>query len=215
MNDFELKQQIVEIGKRMYLRNFVAANDGNISAMCEDGTILATPSGVSKGFLREDMLVKLDLDGNILDGKYAVTSEIKMHLRIYKENPSVKAVTHAHPPVSTCFAICHKSLKPTYLTEAIITLGEIPCAPYATPGTNELPNSIAPYVNEYKGVLLANHGVVTWGKDLMEAFYTMESIEYCANIDRLLPDVGTPVLLSKQQIQHVVDIVKQRKREGK
>jgi L-fuculose-phosphate aldolase len=125
-----------------------------------------------------DMLVKLDLDGNILEGKYKPSSEIKMHLRVYNENPEVCSVMHAHPPVATSYAIAGISLDKPILPEAIVLLGSVPVAPYATPGTDEVPDSIAPYCKDYNAVLLANHGALTWGRDAMEAYYRLESLEH-------------------------------------
>lgn len=178
----EAAKAILSIGRRMYQKNFVAANDGNISCRLSENTLLATPTGVSKGFMDADMLVELDLEGNLLAGNCAPSSEIRMHLRVYRENPALRAVTHAHPPVSTSFAVAGIPLTEPVLSEALMLLGEVPIAPYATSGTNEVPESIAPFVNTHRGVLMANHGVLTWGKDVQESFYLMESIEYYATI---------------------------------
>lgn len=179
-SDFEVKKTILEIGRRMYAKNFVASNDGNISAKVSENTIWCTPTGVSKGYMTDEMLVLMDLDGNVLKGSYKPSSEIKMHLRVYKENPSINAVVHAHPPASTSYAIAGLPLNRAILTEAVMGIGEIPIAPYAMPGTEEVPNSIAPFVKTHNGCLLANHGALTWGKDAMEAWMRMESVEYYA-----------------------------------
>lgn len=181
-SDFEAKKMLCEIGQRIYMKGFVAANDGNISIKTGSNSIWVTPTGVSKGFMTPDMMVKLDLDGNTIDGKNKPSSEVKMHLRVYKENPEVNAVVHAHPPVSTSFAIAGIDLDKPILPEAVVLLGKVPVAPYATPGTNEVPESIAPYCKEYNAVLLANHGVLTWGKDIIEAYYRLESLEHYALI---------------------------------
>lgn len=181
-SDFEAKNVICEIGKRMYNRNFVAANDGNISVKVGPNTIWCTPTGVSKGFMTPDMLVKMDLKGNVLSGKCKPSSEVKMHLRVYNENPEVNAVCHAHPPVATSFAIAGIQLDKAVLPEAVVLLGNVPVAPYATPGTQEVPDSIAPYCKDYNAVLLANHGALTWGSDPIEAYHRMESLEHYALI---------------------------------
>lgn len=181
-SDFEAKKLICEIGKRMYNRNFVAANDGNITVKVSSNTIWCTPTGVSKGFMTPDMLVKMDLNGKILSGKYKPSSEVKMHIRVYKENPEVNAVVHAHPLVATSFAIAGINLDKAVLPEAVVLLGNVPVAPYATPGTQEVPDSIAPYCKDYNAVLLANHGALTWGGDLVEAYHRMESLEHYATI---------------------------------
>lgn len=182
LSDFEAKKLICEVGKRIYARNFVAANDGNISVKVGPNTIWATPTGVSKGFMTPEMMVKLDLSGKVISGKYKPSSEIKMHLRVYEENPEVNAVVHAHPPVATSFAIAGVSLEQPILPEAVVLLGTVPVAPYATPGTQEVPDSIAPYCKDHNAVLLANHGALTWGRDLMEAHFRMESLEHYALI---------------------------------
>lgn len=182
MTDFEAKRAILEIGKRMYDKGFVAANDGNISIRVGPNALWATPTGVSKGFMTQDMLVKTDLSGKILIGNRKPSSELKMHLRVYEENPDVFAVTHAHPPVATSFAIAGINLDRAILPEAVVNLGTIPIAPYATPGTQEVPDSIAPYCKTHNAVLLANHGALTWGKDVFEAFYRLESLEYYATV---------------------------------
>lgn len=181
-SDFEAKNLICEIGRRMYGRNFVASNDGNISVKVGPNAIWCTPTGVSKGFMTPDMLVKMDLKGNVISGKNKPSSEVKMHLRVYNENPEVNGVTHAHPPVATSFAIAGIQLDKAVLPEAVVLLGNVPVAPYATPGTQEVPDSIAPYCRDYNAVLLANHGALTWGKDVMEAWYRMESLEHYAMI---------------------------------
>lgn len=181
-SDFEAKKIILEIGKRMYNKGFVAANDGNISCKVGPNAIWTTPTGVSKGYMTLDMLVKTDLTGKVLIGNRKPSSEVKMHLRVYNENPDVMAVTHAHPPVATSFAIAGISLDKAVLPEAVVQLGSVPIAHYATPGSQEVPDSIAPYCKTHNGVLLANHGALTWGKDLIEAFYRLESLEYYATI---------------------------------
>lgn len=181
-SDFEAKKIICEIGKRMYDRGYVAANDGNISVKSGPETIWCTPTGVSKGFMTPDIMVKLDLSGKVLSGKSKPSSEVKMHLRVYKENPEVNAVVHAHPPVATSFAIAGIQLDKAVLPEAVVLLGTVPVAPYATPGTQDVPDGIAPYCKDYNAVLLANHGALTWGGDALEAYYRLESLEHYALI---------------------------------
>ncbi|WLR55407.1 class II aldolase/adducin family protein [Mesobacillus subterraneus] len=180
LSDFEAKKLICEIGRRVYNKNFVAANDGNISVKVGPNTIWTTPTGVSKGFMTPDMMVKMDLSGKVISGKLKPSSEVKMHLRVYHENPDVNAVVHAHPPVATSYAIAGISLDQPVSPEAVVILGTVPVAPYATPGTQEVPDSIAPYCKDYNAVLLANHGALTWGSDLMQAYYRMESLEHYA-----------------------------------
>lgn len=181
-SDMEAKDTIIEIGKRMYQRDFVAANDGNISIKVSENEIWTTPTGVSKGFMTKDMLVKMNMDGKILIGNSKPSSEVKMHIRVYKENKDVMAVTHAHPPIATSFAIAGICLDKAVLPEAVVNLGTVPIAHYAKPGSGEVPESIAPYCKEYNAVLLANHGALTWGSSGIEAYYRLESLEYYAKI---------------------------------
>lgn len=158
ISDVQAKQMILEVGRRMYQGGFVAANDGNISCKVGDNEIWATPTGVSKGFMTEDMLVKLDLDGNVLEGTHKPSSEIKMHLRVFKENPKVQGVVHAHPLTATAFACAGISLEEPVLMEGVLSLGCVPLVHFALPGTEEVPEAVAPYCREYNAVLLANHG---------------------------------------------------------
>ena len=176
------RQRIVEIGRRMYDRRYVASNDGNISVKLDENTVLTTPTGISKGFLQEHMLVKVDMEGKVLEGTMKPSSELKMHLRVYRENPKVGAVVHAHPVTATAFAVAGISLEEPILTEIVAGLGPVPLAPYALPGSEEVPESIAPFCKNYQGCLLANHGALTWGEDLKRAYYHMESLEHYAMI---------------------------------
>lgn len=208
-SDFEAKKAILEIGKRMYMKGFVAANDGNISCKVGPNVLWTTPTGVSKGFMTMDMLVKMDMNGKILAGNRKPSSEIKMHIRVYQENPEVMAVAHAHPPVATSFAIAGISLDKAILPEAVVQLGSVPIAHYATPGTQEVPDSIAPFVKTHNGVLLANHGALSWGKDIFEAFYRLESIEYYATVlmytERI---IGKQNELSCSQVSDLIQVRK-------
>jgi len=198
---------ICEVGRRLYQRNYVAANDGNISVRLSDGTILATPTNVSKGYMDEDMLVRLDLEGNLLSPGLRPSSEIKMHIRVYKENASVSGIVHAHPPISTSFAIAGIALDQPISPEAVVNLGVIPIAPYATPSTSEVADSIAPYCNTHTAVLLANHGALTWGNDLMEAYFRMESLEHVAHMTMITNFViGKVNVLSQNQVDRLAQL---------
>lgn len=209
LSDFEAKKAILDIGKRMYMRGFVAANDGNISCRVGPNAIWTTPTGVSKGFMTQDMLVKINLDGKVLVGNRKPSSEGKMHLRVYRENGEAMAVTHAHPPVATSFSIAGISLDNPILAEAVVQLGSVPIAPYATPGSQEVPDSIAPYCKTHNGVLLANHGALTWGRDPYEAFYRLESIEHYATILMYTGNIiGRQNPLSCNQVEELLDIRK-------
>ena len=207
-NDAEAKALILEIGKRMYDKGFCAANDGNISCRAEDGNFWVTPSGVSKGFMKEEMLVKVDASGNIIEknGDHKISSEIKLHLKVYEERPDMNAVVHAHPPVSTAFACARKDLVKPVVTEAALTLGEVLCAPFAVPGTPELAETIVPYVHGHAACLLANHGALTWGKDLIQAYYRLETTEYYANMLVLTGEMPVPVhVLDEEEMAAIVE----------
>ena len=205
LSEKQARKAIIDIGQRMYVRNFVAANDGNISVKTGDNEVWATPTGVSKGYMKKKMLVKVDLDGNTLEGTYKPSSELKMHLRAYQENEDIKAVCHAHPPICTCYAIAGIPLSAPVLAEAVITLGDVPVAPYAELGSKEVPEAIAPYCHTHNGVLLANHGAVTWAGEPYAAYYRLESMEYYANIllitDKIL---GRQNLLTDDQVQRLL-----------
>lgn len=198
--DDEAKRDIVEAGRRLYQRGFVAANDGNLSARVSDGTVWATPTGVSKGFMSEDMLVKLDLLGNVLEGSHKPSSEIRMHLKIYQQSLTVRGVVHAHPPVSAAFAAAGMPLDKALLQEAVVLLGVIPVAPYALPGTDALAESVVPYVADYNGALLEHHGAVAWGSDVMQALHRLESIEYNATVTMYAKMMGIERLMTNGQI---------------
>lgn len=205
-SDQEAIEQILEIGRRMYAKNYVAANDGNITCMVSPTTLWTTPAGVSKGYMTEEMLIKVDLDGHILQGGQTPSSELKMHLRVYLENPDLTACVHAHPPAATAYAIAGIALDCPILPEAIVQLGVVPVAPYATPGTQEVPDSIAPYCCTHNGVLLANHGALTWGTSPMQAYMRMESLEYYALLTMYTHSIiGQANKLSREQVDQLVE----------
>jgi len=190
--------QIVFYGKRLYDRGFAAANDGNLSVRLSEDTILCTPTGVSKGTMTPDILVRMKLDGTVLSsGGLPPSSEAKMHLRVYRENPAVMAVVHVHPPVAQSFAAAGIPLDMPLLTESIVSLGPVPVAPFALPSTEEVPDSIAPFCKTHKAVLLSNHGPLTWGADLQEACFRMEVLEQLAtvtlNVRYIMKETGNQI----------------------
>lgn len=203
-SDEEAKRAILEAGRRLYEKNFVAANDGNISARVSDSLIWATPTGVSKGFMKPDMLVKLDLDGRVVEGKSRPSSEIKMHLRIYREAPEVLAVAHAHPPVAAAFATAGIPLDTALLQEAVVLLGVVPVAPYAPPGSEDLAESVVPYLRDYNGLLLEHHGVVAWGDSVLQALFRLESIEHNATVTMYSRMMGIERPMTNSQIDGLI-----------
>ena len=208
----EAAKAIIDIGRRMYERGMVAANDGNISVRISKNEILATPSGVSKGFMKKNMLLVTDLNGNLLRGRGKPSSELKMHLRAYVENPQIISVCHAHPPYATAAGIAGIKLDRPLLAEAVISLGDVPILPYAKLGSDDIPDMILPYYKTPNGVILCNHGATTWGNDPYAAYYRMESLEYYAKMTMLVESFSDdPALLDKKQID---DLVKMRKKFG-
>jgi L-fuculose-phosphate aldolase len=200
------KAEICEIGRRMYAREFVAANDGNISSRVGPDRILATPTRVSKGFMEPGMLVLVDLGGAVIEGSREPSSEIKMHLRVYRERPDVGAVVHAHPEAATGFAVARVPLDKAFMPELVVNLGSVPVAEYATPSTDEVPSSIAPYIRAHNAVLLANHGVITWGRDLMEAYFRLETIESYAKILLAASAAGGAKAISAGKMEALIRI---------
>ena len=183
-NELEIKQLIVEIGKRIWARGYVASNDGNISVKLNDEEIFTTPTSVSKGFMTTDMIIKVDYLGKVISGnpKYRPSSEVKMHQDVYKERKDIGAVVHAHPTYATSFAVAHIPLNKCVLPEAILAIGAVPIAKYGLPSTMEIPDNIREYIKKSDAVLLENHGALTLGTDLLNAYYKMETLEHTASI---------------------------------
>jgi L-fuculose-phosphate aldolase len=204
--EIKYKKLICEIGKRVYEKGFVAANVGNISVRIDENEFLITPTGVSKGFLTTDMIIKVDGEGNVLEGEYKPSSEMKMHLLVYKERPDVHAVLHVHPPYATAFAIAGIPLDQAIMPEAVVSLGTIPLAKYGTPSTDEVPKAVKSHVYDHQGVLLENHGALTWGKDLLQAYYLMESLEFTAKINWISRQLRGDRELSKENVAKLIDI---------
>lgn len=200
--DAQLREDIVEIGRRLWTRGFVASNDGNISVRIAEDRVLMTPTAVSKGFMSVDMMVITDMDGTLVSGAPGrkPSSEIKMHLVAYRQRPDVRAVVHAHPPLATGFAVAGIPLDRAVLAEVVTTLGSIPIAEYATPSTQELPDAVKPYVTAHDGLLLANHGALALGADLFAAYYKMETIEHFAQISLVARQLGRENLLSSEEV---------------
>lgn len=195
--DAQAKAAILEVGRKIYQRGLVAANDGNLSVRVGENALWVTPTGVSKGAMTEEMLVKLDLDGNVLEGTRKPSSETKMHLRIYREDPLIRAVVHAHPPIATAFAAAGIPLDRPVLQEAVVQLGTVPVAPFALPGSQGVADSVAPYCRQYRALLLEYHGAVTWGDTMEQAHYRLECLEQLAAVtlhlralgcDRVMPE---------------------------
>lgn len=182
ISEKEAKKLICDIGRKMYDRQFVAANDGNITIRVGDRTVIATPTGVSKGDLKPEMLLKVDFEGNILEGTYKPTTELPMHLRLYKENDEIMSTAHAHPVFLTCIANLGAEIDMSLTPATAAISGRIPVLPYCNPGSHKLADTVAPYARDFNVVLLANHGPIAWGKSPMEAWYVLEEAEVYAKM---------------------------------
>jgi len=199
----QLRAEIVEAGRRLYARGFVASNDGNISARLDERRLITTPKSVSKGFMTPDMMVIVDYEGAKLAGDRDPSSELPMHLEIYRSRPDVNAVVHAHPPLATGFAVAGIPLTRAVLAEVVTTLGSIPIAEYGTPSTAELPNAVRKYIKAHDGLLLANHGAVTCCRSVMTAYYKMETIEHFAKISLVARLLGRENLISRGEVERL------------
>ena len=203
MDEQSLRNDIIEVGKRLYLKDFVASNDGNISARLDEERIIITPTGVSKGFMTPGMLLVVDRDGRVLEGTARPTSEMAMHLAVYEERPDVRAVVHAHPPTATGFAVARVPLDKIALPEVVYNLGTISLAPYGTPSTREVPDSIRGVIQKSDGVLLSNHGALTVGPDVMTAYYRMETLEAVARITLVARSLGGEAFLPGIEVERL------------
>ena len=194
------RREICIAGRWMYEKGYIVACEGNLSVRLENDRILTTPTCMNKGMLAPEDLVVTDLDGKQITGDRKVSSELAMHLLFYRMRPDVNAICHAHPPTATGFAVAGRSLNKALLPEVIVGLGQIPLVQYATPGTPELSAAIEPFVPHYDALLLANHGAVTCGPDLLTAFFRMETIEHSAKITLAAEMAGEPMMLSSREV---------------
>ena len=217
VNEYEIKKQICEIGKRIYNKGMVASNDGNISVKIGENEFLCTPTGVSKGFMTPEYICKVDRDGKVIQANpgFKPSSEIKMHMRVYKERPDVQSVVHAHPLYATSFAIAGIPLTEPIMPEAVIALGCVPIAEYGTPSTEEIPDAISKYLQHYDAVLLANHGALSFSDSLLSAYHKMESLEFYAQLLYQAKVLGGPKQLTDAQVQRLYEIRRQFGMKGK
>ena len=197
----ELRRQLARFSKWMYRLGFAPGTSGNLSARLDGERILATPTGCSKYLLRASDMVIVDLHGKLLSGTRNVTSEIGMHMAVYQSRQDVQAVVHAHPPIATAFASCGMALDMPLCAELIMTLGKIPLAAYATTGTDEVGASLGPYLQDHDAILMANHGLVTYGKDLLDAFMKLETTEHFAQVCLAAHELGCPRPLEEDAIR--------------
>jgi L-fuculose-phosphate aldolase len=201
----ELRRDLARFGKWLYRLGFMPGCSGNLSVRKGPDLILVTPTGCSKFLLKADDMAVVDLYGTQRSGSRKMTSEIGMHLAIYRSREDVHAVIHAHPPIATGFACAGRALDQPICAEAIMTLGPVPLAPYATTGTDELADSLLPLIPDHSAILMANHGAVTYGDNLLDAFHKMETLEHFANICLVTDRLGSAQLLEAKAIDHLME----------
>ena len=208
MNEWKAREEICEIGRRLYLKGFAAANDGNISIRIGENRFLCTPTGVSKGFLKPDDLCIVDEYGNQLAGTKKRTSEILLHLSVFRARPDIGGVVHCHPPHATAFAIAHEPIPKCVLPEVEVFLGEVPMAVYETPGTQVFADTILPYVHDSSIAVLANHGTVAFSANLMTAYFNTEILDAYCRMLLLAKQLGPIKYINEQEVGELLDMKK-------
>ncbi len=209
VNEFKLKQEICEIGRRVYAKGFAAANDGNISCRIDDQRVLCTPTLTSKGFLKPDDICTVDMTGKQIAGRKKRTSEVLLHLEIYKECPEVKAVVHCHPPYATAFSIAGQEIPSCILPEVEVFLGIVPTAVYETPGSQAFADTILPFVKTSKVTVLKNHGTVSWGATLEQAYFWTEILDAYCKMLLLAKQAGGVERISEPKVEELLDLKEQ------
>jgi L-fuculose-phosphate aldolase len=205
MDEQTARRDIIRIGQLLYERSYVVSSDGNISARLDNGRVVATPTMTCKGRMTEDSLAITDLEGKALNDRRA-SSELEMHLLIYRERPDVRAVCHAHPPHGTAFAVAGLAIDQPILSEVILTLGCVPLAEYGTPSTDELSSAMRPLLKHHNALLMANHGAVAYGADLWQAFDRLETLEHTAKIAILSRVLGGSKNLPAAAIEKLINV---------
>lgn len=201
--EMDLRREMVRLGRWLYRLGYVPGTSGNLSVRLDFDTLLATPTGVNKHMLRSSDLVIVDLDGRQVAGSRKVTSEIGMHLAIYRHRPDVEAVVHAHPPIATAFACAGRALDEMFCQEAVMTLGSVPLAEYATTGTDEVADSLIPLLPGHDAILMANHGAVSYGLNLLDAFNKMETLEHLAQIRLAMRQLGCERTINVEETERL------------
>jgi L-fuculose-phosphate aldolase len=203
--EVELRRDLVRFSRMLHRLGFMPGTSGNLSVRLDDQRLLITPTGVSKFLLKSADMVIVDLHGRQLDGYRKVTSEVSMHLAVYRYRDDVTAVIHSHPPIATAFACVGRGLEEMLCQEAVMTLGVVPLANYATTGTEEVAASLAPFIPDYDAILMANHGAVSYGSTLLQAFQKMEIVEHLAQIALVAHQLGAPRGLKHEQVKQLRD----------
>ena len=204
----ELRRYLVEICRRMYTQGFIAAGDGNVSVRMGEERVLVTPSGFHKGFIKEDDLIVVDLHGRKIKGEHKPSSEFLMHEAAYEERPDVRAVVHAHPPITVGLALAGVTLAQCVLSETCLVLGAILTAPYTTPTTDEVPRVLRPYFRQSNAVVMERHGAITLGRDLDEAYNRMEAMEHASKITHAARVIGPVSPLPAHEVNKLQDLAR-------
>ncbi|GIW87055.1 MAG: L-fuculose-phosphate aldolase [Isosphaeraceae bacterium] len=199
INEWKLREEMCEIGRRVYNKGFAAANDGNISYRLDENRVLCTPTRVSKGFMKPDDLCIVDMEGNQISGKRKRSSEILLHLTIMKHRPDVRSCVHCHPPHATAFAVAHEPIPKCTMPEFEVFLGEVAITPYETPGGQKFADTVVPYIKDTDVILLANHGTITAGSDLIDAYFKTEIIDAYCRILLLARQLGSVYYYSDEK----------------
>jgi L-fuculose-phosphate aldolase len=199
----ELRRELVRFSKWISRLGFTPGTSGNLSARLDQHRLLVTPTGMSKYLLKAEDMVIVDLKGQLLAGSRKVTSEVSMHLAVYHDRPDISAVIHSHPPIATAFACTGRALDEMLCQEAVMTLGVVPLAKYATTGTDEVAASLRPFIQDHEAILMANHGAVSYGTTLLEAFLKMETVEHLAHVALVVHQMGSAQPLHSDQIDHL------------
>ncbi|MBN1344977.1 MAG: class II aldolase/adducin family protein [Phycisphaerae bacterium] len=214
INEYQIKQEICEIGRRIYAKGFAAANDGNITVKINDNEVLCTPTMVSKGFLKPDDICKVDMRGNQLEGRKKRTSEILLHLELFKDDPTMMAVVHCHPPHATAFSIAGEDIPSCVLPEVEIFLGIVPTAVYENPGCQEFADTIRPFVGKANTVVLKNHGTISWGRTLEEAYFRTEILDAYCRMLYIAKGLGRVQRIDESHVKGLLELKEQLGYEG-
>jgi L-fuculose-phosphate aldolase len=199
------REDVVQIGRMMYDRGWIAGSDGNLSVRLDESRILATPTGMCKGRMKAEDLLICDNAGNKVSGQRERTTEMAMHVAVYQARPDIHAVVHAHPPIATGFAVAGRPLNLGIMPELIVSLGSVPLADYGLPGTPALVEGMLPFVAKFEAILLANHGAVAYGNTLDQAFVRMETIEHLARITLVAEMLGGPKVLPRAEVEKLFE----------
>jgi L-fuculose-phosphate aldolase len=205
-SDRHHRLEIVQFGRLLHENRLVAATDGNLSVRLDEKRLLVTPTSISKGRMRASDMVIVDMEGNLLAGKRKVSSELGMHLLIYRLRPDVRGIVHAHPPTATGFAASGYDLNRPLVCEVVVGLGSIPLARYGTPGTPELTDALEPLIPHHDAILMANHGVVTFGESIESAYMKMETVEHFAKIALVTHLLGNEQPLGEEELEKLHEV---------